>query len=118
MTTQETLDAYVEEGGMSLVEAAEMMVDAGDLPEDTLECEGHEPGPDDPAGIAVYCDGSCRHHHLPRIVAEIDQMAADSTVVETELAPDDPNRPRSLSSRKPSRHSRGLKSRRKASRRR
>jgi hypothetical protein len=24
------------------------------------ECEGHEPGPWDPMGQTVYCDGSCR----------------------------------------------------------
>lgn len=24
------------------------------------ECEGHPPGPLDPMGVTVYCDGSCR----------------------------------------------------------
>lgn len=32
------------------------------IPEDDEddECQGHEPGPYDPPGITVYCDGSCR----------------------------------------------------------
>lgn len=27
--------------------------------DEELFCDGHEPGPYEPAGIAVYCDGSC-----------------------------------------------------------
>jgi hypothetical protein len=26
-----------------------------------IDCEGHEPGPYQPAGESVYCDGSCTH---------------------------------------------------------
>ncbi len=29
-------------------------------PKAKLICKGHEPGPNEPMGIAVYCDGSCR----------------------------------------------------------
>lgn len=28
---------------------------------DEFVCLGHEPGPNEPMGISVYCDGSCRH---------------------------------------------------------
>ena len=29
---------------------------------DKSACLGHEPGPDQPMGTTVYCDGSCRDH--------------------------------------------------------
>lgn len=28
--------------------------------EEEPECEGHPAGPNDPIGVTVYCDGSCR----------------------------------------------------------
>lgn len=37
-----------------------------ELDEDEFECQGHPAGPYDPAGLDVYCDGTCRLRYVIR----------------------------------------------------
>lgn len=43
-------------GGEGDVESPVAWFDRVDL---EVDCEGHEPGPYQPAGVSVYCEGSC-----------------------------------------------------------
>ncbi len=42
------------------------------------ECEGHYPGPHDPMGVTVYCDGSCQHMGLEVTIFDLDGNVTSS----------------------------------------